>query len=131
MTTSQTRASATELADHAITAYGQARETYAAMAFREALLTDRTPVLEAELVAKLLGTDNPLTSTADKPKPHSASSAGEAIKTAPALLEHREHLRDAVFAKNTAYAAAAAAKMRAKLATAVLRSLPREQAALV
>lgn len=112
------RNSVSNFARVAIVDYLRHQNLYAACAQQERELNDTMPVLVNEMVGNLLGTENGATK-----KPHSVSSAEEAVKVDPRYLERRRHLRDVVFKKDSEYAEAEACRLNARLAIALIESI--------
>ncbi len=108
-----------EQADGAIRLYQSAQQEYAALVNEEALMEAERCVAKAAAVLRLMSQVNP---TSAKGAQHSASSAEDVVETDPEYAGYLARQRDVVYRKNQAGARAESAKLRAKLAIALIES---------
>lgn len=87
---------------------------------RETALEDLRPAKKQAAILRLMATENPLTSTSDKPKLHSASSAEAVVEMDAEYAQHRSQQSAAVIARITAWGEYEAAVLRAKMENTLL-----------
>ena len=111
-----------QVAELAITEYETAGIDHARLCARELELENDRPILKRQAILRLMGQDNPLTSTADKPKLHSASSAEAIVESDAEYMAHLGAQRTVVFEKHMALTRMTSAKLRAGLAIALAKA---------
>jgi hypothetical protein len=111
-----------QVATMSIDEYEAAGEAYAQLLRRELELEADRPLVKAQAIARLMAQDNPQTSTAEKPKLHSASSAEAIVAADPAYAAHLAAQRTVVFDKNMALTRMTSAQLRADMAIGALRA---------
>lgn len=105
------------MANDAIETYEHAGALYADLAGQEMDLEAQRPIEKDHAIRRLMQTTNELTE-----KPHSASSAEKIVETDEAYFAALRVQRETVVQKNHAFTRMQAAKLRAEMAIALLRS---------
>jgi hypothetical protein len=111
-----------QAASLSIDEYESAGADHARLSARELELENDRPILKRQAILRLMGQENALTSTADKPKLHSASSAEAIVEADPEYMAHLGAQRTVVFEKNMAYTRLTSARLRAELAIGALKA---------
>ena len=102
--------------------YEAASADHARLCSRELELENDRPILKRQAIMRLMGSENPLTTSADKPKLRSASSAEAIVESDPEYMAHLGAQRTVVFEKNMAYTRMTAARLRTELAIGALKA---------
>lgn len=105
------------MAETAIEDYEREGGNYAERAGVELDLEAERPMLKDAAIRRIMGEVNPLTD-----KPHSASSAEKIVEGDAEYRAHLHRQRETVVEKNAAFTRMTAARLRAEMAIALLRS---------
>jgi hypothetical protein len=111
-----------QIASLSVDEYEEAGKDYARLSARELELENDRPIVKRQAILRLMGSENPLTTTADKPKLHSASSAEAIVESDPEYMAHLGAQRTVVFEKNMAYTRMTSARLRTELAIGALKA---------
>lgn len=111
-----------QVAQLSIDEYDKAGADHARLCTRELELENDRPIIKRQAITRLMAQENPQTSTAEKPKMHSASSAEAIVEADPEYMAHLGAQRTVVFEKNMAYTRLTSARLRAELAIGALKA---------